>query len=294
MSIGKQVNYRAYAPIITFTLVYATTCLVGALLLMTDFRPYAALFEYFSGFVAPRRPDLVPLQLSLLLAAPALMWLGYVVATRIRVPRVANALTFGDSRGWRGPSWVPHAVFYPLALVAFVSLTGFGSTDQWRAWFDPQATIDARYQAFRAIPFAGFVNIYTLVPLAAAWIVVSDRGSTPRSYVFRWLPVVGALVLLLMLFQKRPALNALILVFAAAIIALERTNVSRARLAIVGGVGALILAYLSLVMIPAYFDTDFALSNPTANSEYPVSERVVRATHERPQPVRLREASRGA
>jgi hypothetical protein len=274
----KPINFSAYAPIVAFTSVYASTCLVGALLLMADFRPYAALFEYFSGFTAPKRPEVMPLQLALLLVAPIVMWLGYALGIRARLPSVLTDLSISKSSRLTVPPWLPHVVFYVLAAFALMSLTAGSSSPDWRTWFDPQAVIDARYEVFRAIPFAGFVNIYTLVPLAAAWIVVGTRGSTFPSLILRWLPVLVAVALSLLLYQKRPALNVLILVCSATIIMLQRTNPRRAWLAIVGGLGGLMLVYLGLVMIPAYFESNVALSEarpaPTVNPEYPVTPEI--------------------
>src|SRR5687768_2426180 len=152
--MGKPITFRAYAPIVAFTVVYASTCLVGALLLMADFRPYAALFEYFSGFTAPKRPEVMPLQLALLLVAPIVMWLGYALGIRARLPRAPTGMTLGEPSRWNVPHWLPHVVFYVLATFAFISLTAGSSSPDWRTWFDPQAAIDARYEVFRAIPFA--------------------------------------------------------------------------------------------------------------------------------------------
>src|SRR5688572_12227488 len=173
---------------ILFAFVYVLTCLIGAVLLLIDYRPYASLFEYFSGLQAPSRPDLVSIQMMLLFAAPIAMWIGYTLAMNAPLPRLSVPIRH-DAARLDAPPWLPHVVFYALAGIALITLTQFALIADLRAWLDPQTWIDARYRAFREVSFLSFVNVYTLVPLAAAWVVVTSRGPSVRSYVVRWLPV---------------------------------------------------------------------------------------------------------
>ena len=66
----------------------------------------------------------------------------------------------------------------------------------------------------QTISFAEFVNIYLFLPLSAAWVLVTSQGSSRASFVRRWLPTVVALVLSLLLFQKKAALVVLLLLGA--------------------------------------------------------------------------------
>src|SRR3954447_8769896 len=67
------------APLLCFTLIYCGTCLLGAVLLLIDWRPFVALWEYFSGGIDPslHGADLRAC-LLLLFGSPLLMWLGYL------------------------------------------------------------------------------------------------------------------------------------------------------------------------------------------------------------------------
>jgi hypothetical protein len=275
----------SYVPLLLFLVVYLLTCLVGALLLLFDFRPYAALFEYFSGFRAPRdRPDVLPTQLALLLLAPVLMSVAYAVTTRLRISPLSSVVRRVDLTKLTTPSWLPLVVFYAAAAFGFVSLTGFGAVPDLRIWLDPQAWIDARYRVFRDLAFGEFVNVYTLIPVAAAWAILTRPATGLRSQLIRWLPLLVAIALSLLLFQKRPALNVMILVLSAAVLALQRVDPRKARLVIASGAAGTVLLYLALVMVPAYFETRVQLAVPslspaptgapppavTPNVEYPV------------------------
>jgi hypothetical protein len=262
----------SHTPMILFTFIYVFTCLIGAVLLMIDYRPYASLFEYFSGLQAPSRPDLVTVQLILLLAAPIAMWIGFVLAMKAPLPPLSESIRNRAAR-LDAPPWLPHVVFYALAGIALITLTQFAPIADLRAWLDPQTWIDARYRAFREVSFVGFVNLYTLVPLAAAWIVVTSRGQGVSSYIVRWLPVAVALFVSLLLFQKRPALIMIVIVVSTLVLVMQRTNPSKARRTIATGALALICTYMALVMIPAYFQTQVELSRVR-----PVAPTVVPAT----------------
>jgi hypothetical protein len=265
-----------YAPVILFSVMYALTCLIGALLLLLDFRPYAALYEHFSGFHAPRnRPDLIPTQLVLLIVPPVLMWVAYVVGSRIRVPDVGGQLGVLRWRESRTSPLLPHIVFYVVAGVGALSLSQSGSIPSLLTWLDPQAALDARYEAFRNLSFFEFVNLYTVVPIAAAWVVLARRASGIGGHILRWLPVIITVGLLLLLFQKRPALNAVILISAAFVLFLQRVNARRAQLMVAVGISALVAVYLVLVMAPAYFETNQELSaTTTASRDYPVTPTI--------------------
>jgi hypothetical protein len=266
----------SYGPLLLFLAVYLFTCLLGALLLLMDFRPYAALFEYFSGFEAPSgRADLLPTQLALLLLAPALMCMGYVVMLRVSLPTITARTRRLDLAELKTPSWLPQIVFYSAAAFALVSLTGFGSVLDLRAWLDPQGWIDARYRVFRDLTFGEFVNVYTLVPVAAAWVLLTQRTTGLRSHIVRWLPLLIAIALSLLLFQKRPALNAMVIVLSAAVLALQRADPGKARRVIALGAASVPAIYLALVMIPAYFETrvqlESASQGPPASSNAPAT-----------------------
>src|SRR4051812_23228763 len=83
------------APLLCFTLIYCGTCLLGAVLLLVNWRPFVALWEYFSGNVDPTlHGSALRTCLLLLFACPALMWLGYCAVAFAPI----NTTAFGGLR----------------------------------------------------------------------------------------------------------------------------------------------------------------------------------------------------
>jgi hypothetical protein len=251
-----------YLPLAVFLVVYILSCVVGALLVMGDDRTFIALYEYFSGTPAPhltageRADDLV-----LLFAAPAALVLGYATVTEIRRPRRDSAPRVRNEAPV--PGFVPHVVFYALALLGAASLARAGAFSRVSTWLHYSSWIDARAANFAHISFFGFVNLYVLVPTAAAWVVVATRPRSFGGHVARWLPVLVALLLSLMLFMRKQALVlVLIIAFAWGLDLMRRRipNPRRIRLLVAGAAAAFLLIYGAAVIVPVYSQASNAIT----------------------------------
>src|SRR2546428_12092048 len=75
--------FAASVPVVVFGVVFAVTCMVGALLLLSGQPSFVAGFEYFSGTKPPLlTPEQAQTALVLLVLPPLFLCAGYVVAFR--------------------------------------------------------------------------------------------------------------------------------------------------------------------------------------------------------------------
>jgi hypothetical protein len=243
-------------PMLVYTLVYVVTCLIGAFMLLVDWRPFVALFEYFSGTEAPQLTGSeLATTLVLLVAAPVTMWAGFLGVTYMRVRPLDRAVARIARTRLDPPTAVPVAAFAVSLAAALVSLAHAGSFSRLDSWLHYADWITARQTVFARVGFAGFVNIYLLLPLSAAWIAVTMR---PRG---RGLLVIGIAATLavgvqLLLFQKKAAIvAALIVLTALAVHLLGPGTARRARWAVPTSVLAMTAVYFALVVLPVYAQT---------------------------------------
>ena len=244
------------APLVVFGLVYAFTCLVGALLMMSGYHDFVGLFEYFSGTPVPHLTTAqILLDLLLLLVAPLYLWIGYELALRLapdRFPGIRAARTKLAAARLETPTWLPIVVFLVSIAGGFAAIIRSGSAGNISSWFDYQTWVHARAQTFTGMSFAEFVNIYLFVPLAAAWIVVTLRGPGFLRLVVRWLPLGLTLLLDVLLFQKKTAVVSLLIVVFAWSLAYARTSPRRL---LMGGLAtglAVLVVYFGAVVVPIY------------------------------------------
>ena len=239
-----------YLPALLFLAVYVLTCLLGALLLLADYRPFVDLFEYFTAVPTPRLDEgKLAVALFLLIAPPLALVVGFAAAMRL-----SAGVRDEPERHPTGhaSATVPVIVFAASALLAVVSLVRSGAPANAQAWLSYETWIDARWHNFQTISFAEFVNIYLFLPLSAAWVLVTSQGSSRASFVRRWLPTVVALVLSLLLFQKKAALVVLLIVIATWLLDRTRFDVAGLRTKLVGGVGLMAVLYFAMVVIPTF------------------------------------------
>jgi hypothetical protein len=239
-----------YAPLAVFGLVYLLSCLVGAVLLIVEYAPFVALFEYFSGTEAPELSAAeTRTNVLLLVVAPLALTAGYLLGSRLP-SRILNVGSRQDSREpvW----WLPALTFSVLAAVGLISLIRAGAFGRIGSWLDFGTWVQARSANFERISFFEFVNLYLLLPLAAAWVLVSGRLAAPRRVLFRWVPVPIALALSLFLFSRKAVLTAvLILLFSWAIDAV-RARSRHLRGLILCAISFLAASYVALVVVPVY------------------------------------------
>lgn len=254
---GSATWLSDHVPLAVFLTVYVLTCLIGAVILLLNYRPVVAPWEYFSG---TRVPNLTGSQLVdavlLLTVPPLLLILGYSVGIRIPV-RGTKAREWLRTLPWH-PTPVPiaQAIFYALALIGVWSLARAGAFEKLDSWLSYQAWVDARWNAFAVLSFFEFVNLYTFVPLAAAWCVLSTSGGSLRRELARWVPVAIAVLLALALFQKKAALISLILVVTASLLDAARRDPRRVRRGVVLLCVAVTGSYFAMVVVPTFNRAD--------------------------------------
>lgn len=242
-------GFSAYVPLIILLAVYVFTCLVGAIVLLVNYRPVVAVWEYFSGTPVPALGGGEILISVVLLTLPPLIlaagyWIGVRIPIRFRTPAVPV----------RGPrtARVPHAVFYVLAAIGVASLARAGSFAKLDSWLSYQAWVDARWSSFATLSFFEFVNLYTFVPLAASWCAIVTPGGSLRRQLIRWAPAVVAVLLALALFQKKAALISLTLVLAAFLIDRAGRDRGLVRRGVILGCVALAVGYFAMVVVPTF------------------------------------------
>lgn len=241
----------AYVPLLILLVVYVLTCLVGAIVLLVNYRPVVAVWEYFSGTPVPTLSGAeLLISVVLLTVPPLILAAGYWIGIRVPIRVGARAVPAGP---WgRTPARLPHVVFYVLATIGVISLGRAGSFAKLDSWLSYQAWVDARWSAFAALSFFEFVNLYTFIPLAAGWCAIMTPGGSLRRQLARWAPLVIAMLLALALFQKKAALVSLMLVLAAFLIDRAGRDPRLVRRGVVLGCVALLAAYFAMVVVPTF------------------------------------------
>ena len=242
-------------PMLAYTLVYAGTCLVGAFLLLLDWRPFAAYFEYFSGTQSPHLSGTeLTSMLVLLVVAPVLMWIGFLVVTYVHVNPVDRVVAQLAGIRLDAPAALPLATFAVSLTVALVSLAQAGSFSHIGTWLHYADWITARQTIFAQLGFAAFVNIYILLPLSAAWVVVTTRPRG-RGLALIVLTTTLAAGTQLLLFQRKAAIVAMLIVLVALALGFTAPTPAaarRLRWAVPTSILAIASLYLALVVVPVY------------------------------------------
>jgi hypothetical protein len=273
-------------PLLIFSVVYLATCVLGATLILAGYRPFIALYEYFSGTTAPH---LTPHERSIdtaLLAAPAVMWPAYVLTTRLGErwwPTGGNKRVRTEARY---PAWLPYAVFLICGAAAVTSIARAGSFGSVHSWLDYGIWVRARAETFKRISFLPFVNIYLFVPFAAAWCAIAPRRTRLRERAVSWLPTLFALGIALLLFQKKAALTTLVIILTAALLNSSLGWSRRAALALAGATAALVVVYSALVVAPVYSTASHTVSQAITGSG-PAASTKTAATQQQKRLVRL-------
>jgi hypothetical protein len=248
-------------PLLVYLAVYVFSCLLGASLILANYRPFINLLEYFSGVKAPHLTAAeIRTNLWLMIAAPAALVAGYLLVVWLLDRRIKVDDAELARREAPAPVWLPQVVFYVLAAIGIASLAHAGALHRVHSWFDYNSWIHARAANFSKISFAGFVNLYVLVPLGAAWVVLTTRGRSVRVQLVRWLPFAVAMVLSLLLFQKKAAVTTLLVVAFAWLVELLQQRVRGARYLLAGSAVALTALYLAVAVVPVYSNASHAVS----------------------------------
>jgi hypothetical protein len=245
-------------PLVAFWVIYGLTCMIGALLMLGGFHDFNRLYQYFSGTSAAHLTDAqAGVDLLLLFAAPAALWIGYEIGLTCPLPQWAPRLgqrirsSLADGRV-DTPPWFSMLVFYGFAAVAIISIAHSGSLTNVGAWLNYNSWIAAREQAFKNMRFFEFVNIYLLVPVAAAWVVITYRKAGVRGVLLRWLPLLITLGIDVLLFQKKTAIISLMIIMFAWVLAAGpqgRHRVTR-RVGMIAFIA--ITIYIATVVVPVW------------------------------------------
>jgi hypothetical protein len=163
-------NVSPQLPLLVYAVLYLITCYIGALALL--FSPiFRTIYLVFSGAdVPPLDASTLARVIVLLHLGPLCIWLGYRFALRLAPP------TRGQSTGVaRRQISGPRIVFAFAVLAACVSFTRTHTWGAFGSWLDYNAYIHARIHLFDELTFFEFVNLYALLPVAAAYLCLTER-----------------------------------------------------------------------------------------------------------------------
>ena len=247
---------------IVFIGVFLVTCYIGTLGLLFSAR-FRTAYVVFSGAQVPDLSgDNVLATLVLLHAGPLLVWIGYELVMRY-VPR---RLSLGGEHGT--PSWLPRFVFAMSVAAAVLSLVRAEGWRSFMAWADYNSYVHARLRIFDELTFFEFVNLYTLLPLSAGYLMLTDG---------RRRVAVGALAVVLALeyplAQRKVMLVSMLFIACAVYLyrhagrSPRRGVRSRHQIAwLAGGPLALYVAYVGLTLITVLGPGSGAFKNLTPDS----------------------------
>jgi hypothetical protein len=274
-------NYKIgfkYAPIWLYTIIYLFTCLFGALLLLSGYRPFNVLYEYFTGTTAPfLNEHQLLLNLLLLFLAPILMWIGFMLAMKLPVhtmlvKRLKNRLHLIDH-----PTlpWLKQVIFYVLTLIALIQIAQTGSFTRLASWSDYGSWVVARWYVFSKIGFWGFANIYLFVPISAAWILISWQSKNTAGKIIRYLPAAIAIFIGLIIFQKKSVVITLIIFISTWTLFLlfSKQKHILIRRIVLGGAIVTTFAYFVLVVAPIYSQASRTVNEAVAELEKVAKDR---------------------
>ncbi|MCA3176068.1 MAG: hypothetical protein ING36_11120 [Burkholderiales bacterium] len=261
-----------YAPVWVHLFVYVVTCLFAATVFYFDYRPVVVLVEYFSGAIIPKEYTLQEAAVlwALLLGAPFLFTLGFFVAMQVRISAAFPLLRKIVGRSDHAvPAWMP--------MLLFVTAAGVGGYDLLRAavfaklmvWGDYGAWVEARWALFSTLGYFNFVNLYLILPVSAAWLILGIQGNGWKTLAKRLIPLAIVIVFNLFLFQKKALIVSLVIILGAVFLhrGLLRPWVSRFTWALVAATGLLSTVYFSLVVFPIYSEASKTASQVFVPSE---------------------------
>lgn len=246
-----------YAPLWAHLSVYALTCLVAAAFLYFGYRPVVVFVEYFSGAIVPTNysSQQTAVLWALLLGAPALFAFGFVAAERIRLGGALFRKIAGRSDG-DAPGWMPVLMFAAAASVGAYDLLRAGAFAKLSVWSDYGAWVEGRWVLFSALGYFNFVNLYLILPVSAAWVILSITGSGWKALAARLIPLTVVIALTLFLFQKKALIVSLVIIFGALLLhrIFSKPWTRRLTWTFVATTGLLASIYFLLVVLPVFLE----------------------------------------
>lgn len=249
-----------YAPLIVHLCFYTATCLIGALLFYYQYGPFLILVDYFSGINVPLPypADGSRKLLLLLLGAPLLFSAGYALAVRFRftpLETFVGLLSGAPER--RIPTWFPVVVFLLSALAGAISLARSGAFVHFGAWSNYGVWVQARWALFDQLGFFSFANLYTVLAVAAAWVILACPLRGLAGWGLRCSCLAVMMTLAFFLFQKRVLVtSALFIVFAVILNHVLAFGWERRVKRLLGvSIGLIACLYFVLVVAPVYLES---------------------------------------
>jgi hypothetical protein len=249
----KQSSFpETYLPLMVFLAIYGITSLTGIIILWLHLQPITALAEYFSGVKIPTHfSDYQRIVLaSLTFGAPTAMAIGFHLAVR-SLPSKISTLDYQRSTLEK----ISSVVFLILLFYVTYCLYAAGALNNLIAWSNHTQMVALRYRLFEKLFFFEFSAIYLFVPLSAAALLSRLRRDDWFS-VKALIPLtaaVAAIAINVLIFQKRTAVIAALLIISATAISQATTWLSRRtvlRLSFVG-VSLSVVMYFALVLAPS-------------------------------------------
>lgn len=200
-------------PLVVYLAVYVSTCFVGATALLMS-STTVGLAQLFTGSVAfYLSPKAVFENVLLLTLAPILLAAGYEGALRVHGNRTAVA----DERSSRlrlfvFAPWVGSAA---VALVSLARASAFARAGSWRSY---REWVMARWHLFDTLSFLEFVNIYIILPVTTAIVVlwvIRRGGARLRRVALAALTTAPMIGVDVFLYQKKTLLVSMIVVALA-------------------------------------------------------------------------------
>jgi hypothetical protein len=197
-------------PLLMYAAVYGFTCYVGVIALLISPR-FRALYFIFAGADVPDLlwRDLLVIFL-LTTVAPLLFWIGYELGVRRIAPLIASRFRAPFSDDGTPPA-LGRSAFVVSLCIAIWSLIRAGALDHGlAAWFDYNTYVYARFQLLDRLTFFEFVNLYTMLPVWAAYLVLSEK-----KLVMRLAPVAMVAVAQYALASRKALLTSAIIIASA-------------------------------------------------------------------------------
>ncbi len=264
-----------YAPVWGHLFGYVVTCLIAATVFYFDYRPVVVFVEYFSGAIIPKEYTFQEALVlwALLLGAPLLFVLGFFSAMQIRISAAFPVLWKIVGRSDHNvPAWGPMLLFVTAAGVGGYDLLHAGAFAKFMVWGDYGAWVEGRWALFSTLGYFNFVNLYLILPVSAAWLILSIQDNGWTTLKKRLIPLAIVVVLTLHLFQKKALIVSLIIIFGAVLLheVLLRGWTRRLGWLLAVATSFIAATYFSMVVLPIYSETsraaDVALIQQTENS----------------------------
>lgn len=246
-----------YAPVWVHLFVYVVTCLFAATVFYFDYRPVVVFVEYFSGAIIPKEYTLQEAAVlwALLVGAPLLFTLGFFVAMQVRISAAFPLLRkIVGTRDYTVPAWVPMLLFATAAGVGGYDLLRAGAFAKLMVWGDYGAWVEGRWALFSTLGYFNFVNLYLILPVSAAWLILGIQENGWKSLAKQLIPLAIVIVLNLLLFQKKALIVSLIIILGAAFLhgILLRGWTRRLAWLLAASTSFIAVTYLAMVVIPTY------------------------------------------